>query len=124
MNSATGSCPIWGTNDFYWEGANWWWSMCYQSGSIPPITSSVVILQQPGVDATTLIQPWLIEPWNPYRAGEIKRKKRVKVIVKMNGKTYEEEKEVDEKNESEISVDDVELVMEKINIINVKKLEE
>jgi hypothetical protein len=80
-------------------------------------------LQRPGVDATTLIQPWLIEPWNPYRAGEIKKKKRVKVVIRMNGKTYEEEKEIDEKNKSEILIGDIEMIMGTTNI-DVKKLEE
>lgn len=119
MNSSTGSCPVWGTNDFQWVSAFWIWSTCFGTGSVIPSVS----LQNPGVDATTLIQPWIIEPWNPYRAGEIKKKKFIKLICKVDGKTYEEEKEVEDKN-SNVLVEDVDVVIETTSNIDVKKLEE
>jgi hypothetical protein len=90
-------CAKWGSADFWWKNANWRWSEC--SGSvippippIPPVASGS--LQPLGVDATTLIQPWLIEPWSPYRAGEIKKPKTIELTLRMLGKEYKEKKEV------------------------------
>ena len=125
--SAIELCNVWGTYSSTWMDANSWWSACFGSGSIPPIPPTPVSsgsFNTYGVDATTLIQPWLIEPWNPYRAGEIDKKKRlIKLICKVKGQTYEEEKEVGTMN---VSVDDVKLVVKKVlNIdLDVKKLEE
>lgn len=113
-------CSIWNDEVEDWDLAAWNWDEC--SGSIPPIppvvTSSFV--QPPGVDATTLVQPWLIEPWNPYTANDAhdkKRKRLIKLICKVNGKTYEEEKEVGTMN---VSVDDVKMVIKKAINIDIK----
>ncbi len=108
-------CSVWGAENSTWKNGNWWWSMCYESGSIsptPPITSNVVI-QPPGVDANTLIQSWLEEPWQPYRAGEIEKKKRlVKLICKVKNETFEESKYLNEN--IKISTDDIKLVVKKV----------
>jgi len=126
----SGSCQIWSTNNSEWVGANWWWPLCSGSGSLPPVPPIPVITssftQYMGVDATTLVQPWLIEPWNPYVANDAndkKRKRFIKLVCKVDGKTYEEEKEA---GDMRISIDDVKMVVEKIVNINldVKKLEE
>lgn len=114
------SCSVWNYETEDWDLAAWNWDEC--SGSIPPVppvvTSSFV--QPPGVDATTLVQPWLIEPWNPYTANDAhdkKRKRLIKLICKVNGKTYEEEKEVGTMN---VSVDDVKMVIKKAINIDIK----
>lgn len=119
-------CKIWDTTSEWWKSANWAWPACSSSNTppIPPITASVPITL--GVDATVLIQPWLVEPWNPYRANDEKDKKRkrlIKLICKVKGQTYEEEKEVGSMN---IAVDDVKMVVKKaLNIdLDFKKLEE
>jgi hypothetical protein len=102
--------------------------MCFGSGSstppTPPIPVSSGSIQPIGVDATTLIQPWLIEPWNPYKDVEKEKRKRlIKLICKVKGQTYEEEKVI---GTMDISVDDVKMVVKKVlNIdLDVKKLEE
>ena len=117
-------CAVWGTTGAWWKNANWMWSQC--SSSLPPgppITSAS--LYPPGVDATTLVQPWLVEPWNPYTANDAhdkKRKRLIKLICKVKGQTYEEEKEV---GTMEISVDDVRMVVKKVLNIDLDvKLEE
>ena len=121
-------CIKWGDAGVLWMNAGWWWSQC--SGSFtPPIPPSPIIqniLQPPGVDATTLIQPWLIEPWNPYKAADKeqeKKKKFIKLICKVKGQTFEEEKEVEK---YQVSVDDVKMVVKAMTgmDLNVKKLEE
>ena len=77
----------WSGDFFRWSGAPNIWSQC-----LPPVPPSVVP-SQAGVDATTLIPQWLEEPWNPYRAGEINKRKRfIKLICKVKNQTYEEEK--------------------------------
>ena len=90
-------CYEWGNADVLWRDADWWWSLC--SGVVPPIPPippvAITGSQQPlGIDATTIIQPWLIEPWNPYRAGEIKKKKKVELIFRRMGEEYRKTKEV------------------------------
>ncbi len=121
-------CSTWGDTGVWWNNANWWWSMC--SGSIPPVPPVPVAsasLQSLGVDATTVVQPWLIEPWNPYTAAgenDKKRKRLIKLICKVKGTTYEEEKQAGTTNT--ISVDDIKMVVKAISNIdldvNVKNL--
>lgn len=107
-------CLKWGTAGAWWVNANWQWSDC--SGSItPPVPPTASVVIQPiGVDASTLVQPWISEPWNPYRAGEIdanKKKRLIKLICKVKGQTYEQEKEVGDMN---VSVDDIKMVVKKV----------
>ena len=112
-------CIRWGDASVLWKDANWLWSQC--SGSVippkPPITASIV-LQPTGVDATTLIPEWLIEPWNPYRAGERKdnRKKWIKLICKVKGETFEEEKEIEN---YDISINDIKMVVHEVSGIEL-----
>ena len=113
-------CAKWGTEGVWWKNENLIWSKCTGSVSppIPPITASVVI-DRPGVDATTLVQPWLITPWNPYTANDEhdkKRKRLIKLICKIKGETYEEEKMAGTMN---ISVDDIKMVVKAISNIDL-----
>jgi len=95
---------LWSTTGVLWSQANWLWPNPCSPTPPEPILSIPIHV---GVDATTLIQPWIIEPWNPYRAGEIKKKKLVRLICKIKGEKYNEEKEVKNIN---ISVDDINLI--------------
>jgi hypothetical protein len=115
-------CYKWSNVGITWSDANWLWSECLY---IPPgpTTGSMYIA---GVDATVLVQPWLTEPWNPYTANgehDRKRKRLIKLICKVKGETYEEEKFV---GDMKISIDDVKMVVKSVlNIdLDVKKLEE
>lgn len=118
-------CAVWGTTGASWQNANWNWSECSASNPPIPPTPVEVIIPPTGVDATVLIQPWLIEPWNPYRANDEldkKRKRLIKLICRVKGKTYEEEKEAGNMN---IDVDDVKMVVKKVMNIDLDvKLEE
>jgi len=110
-------CAKWGTTAVLWQNANWKWPEC--SGSISPIIPVVTIGNQPGVDATTLIQPWLIEPWNPYRTGSLDRDRKrrlVKLVCKVKGQRYEEEKEM--KN-FDVSIDDIRTIVQAVSGINL-----
>ena len=118
-------CITWGKANVLWRNANWRWSECTSSAT-PPITSSVLTLQPPGIDAMTLVQPWIIEPWNPYRAADReqeKKKKLIKLICKVKGQTFEEEKKIET---YDISVDDVKMVVKAVAGVDldVKKMEE
>lgn len=124
-------CAVWGTTNVWWKNVNWWWSQCSGSIPVPPpgpgITAS---LHPPGVDAMTLQQPWLIEPWSPYRqndsaslARQSKKKRLIKLICKVKGQTYEQEKEVGDMEE--ISVDDIRMVVKAVSNIDLDvKMEE
>ena len=93
--------------------------MCGPGEPIPPIPVITVTssLQPPGVDATILIQPWLIEPWNPYPEVVKEKKKRlIKLICKVKGQTFEEEKEVED---YKITVDDVRMVVKAVTNIDI-----
>ena len=72
-------CYLWSSANVLWKDANWLWSQCFTSVETIPS----------GVDATTLTPPWIEEPWNPYRAGEIEKQKRiVEVTGTVNGIKY------------------------------------
>jgi hypothetical protein len=85
-------CAIWSKTGVLWKNADWRWSEC--SSSVPVVSIGG---NRPGVDANTLIQPWIEEPWNPYRAAdeEWKRKQQkrlIKMICKVKGQEYAQEK--------------------------------
>ena len=109
-------CAVWGTKNVWWKNANWLWSQC--TSSLPPIPSAPPFQMPPGIDATIAIQPWQAEEqWNPYRAGEFnKRKRLIKLICKVKGQTYEEEKEV---GDMKISVDDIKMVVKAVSGIDL-----
>ena len=110
-------CAVWGTKDASWINANWKWSQC-TSSFVPP-TPTFGSLQPDGPDATTLIQPWLIEPWNPYRANDEhdrKRKRLIRLICKVKGEVYNEEKRI---GDIRISVDDVKMVVRAVSGIDL-----
>lgn len=96
-SSAPPICITWGSASVLWMQANWMWIECSSSNPIPPPPPPpvpVINVHPDGIDATTLIQPWIIEPWNPYRAGEIKKKKSIKINFRMNNKEYGETREM------------------------------
>lgn len=109
-------CIKWGEANQIWKLASWKWSDC--SGSfVPPIPVPIIeVINQPGVDATTLIQPWLIEPWNPYRAGEPKKKKLIRLICKTKNIEYDEKREV---KDFDISIDDIKFIIKSVAGIDV-----
>jgi hypothetical protein len=74
------------------------------------------------VDAETLIQPWqLEEPWNPYKNDE-KRKRLIKLICKVRGREYIEEKAT---KDFPLTVGDIRTVVKTVANINLDfKLEE
>lgn len=111
-------CWKWSTATVRWLGANWLWSQCKHVEPEP--TPSPELINQPGVDATTLIQPWIIEPWNPFRAGE-RKKKLIRLICKANGMEYDASKEV---KDTKLSVDDIKLTIKNVDIDLDTKLEE
>lgn len=114
-------CEVWSRTPFRWNNANWRWSEC-SSSVIPPIPV-VTIGNQPGVDATTLIQPWLEEPWNPYRnLSDEKKRRLIKLVCKVRGHKYEEEKELKDFN---LSVNDIRMVVKAVANIDLDlRLEE
>jgi hypothetical protein len=111
-------CAIWGNTGQLWKDANWRWSEC--TGSITPVAQ--IGGNPPGVDATTLIQPWLEEPWNPYRTGSVDRKKLIRLICKVKETKFDEEKEM---KDFKITVEDIRLVVKTVANIDLDmKLEE
>ena len=104
-------CPIWGFTNVLWKDANWTWSECQI------VEELVELLQRPGVDATTLIQPWLVEPWNPYKGGETRKKRLIRLICKIKGQEFDESKELKDIN---VSVDDIKLIVKSVTGIDLK----
>ncbi len=104
-------CYRWGNCNVLWKDADWKWSECQLVAEI--------IAVQTGVDATTLIPPWLDEPWNPYRAGEEEKKKRkrlVELICKVKGIKYNEKKEL---KDFKVTVEDIKLVVKAVANIDI-----
>ncbi len=113
-------CEMWGTTQVPWFNANWKWSEC--SGIIPPPVPVVNVGNQPGVDAQTLVQPWIEEPWNPYRAAdreqaEKKRKRIIKLICRIKGQEYNEEKTP---KDFIVTVGDIKMVINSVKNIDLK----
>ena len=82
----------------------------------------VSVGNQPGVDAMTLVQPWIEEPWNPYRAAdreqaEKKRKRLIKLICRIKGQEYNEEKTHKDFN---VTVGDIKMVVKKVKNIDLE----
>lgn len=109
-------CIRWFEASTLWSQAGWMWSECSASfhPPIPPVVS-IGSLQPLGLDATTLIQPWLIEPYSPYRAGE-KKKKIVRLICRIKGIEYDESKEA---KDLRIAIEDIKLMIDKTKNINL-----
>ncbi len=109
-------CTVWSETNVKWQNAAWAWSRC--SGSVippePPLTSSIIPYL--GVDATTLVQPWLQpeEPWDAYK--EMKQKRLIRLICKVKGKNFEEEKQAKEFN---VSVDDIKMVIKTVSKVGL-----
>lgn len=111
-------CNLWSNASTLWKTANWKWSEC-SSSVIPDVGAGGNL---PGVDATTLIQPWQEEPWNPYKTSTVnKQKKIIKLICKVKNDEYSEQKEVRDVN---LTVDDIRIVRSSKNIDLNLKLEE
>ena len=107
-------CYRWVFTNVLWKNADWTWSECQ-------IVQDILTgIKYDGVDATTLIQPWLIEPWNPYKqhdSGSLEKRKRlIKLICKVKGQTYKEEKETGTMN---ISVDDIKMIVKAVSNIDL-----
>lgn len=119
------TCRIWGETDVLWKNAKWRWSECSSSVTppIPPIPPVVPIGNLPGVDATTLIQPWLEEPWNPYRTSSLDKHRRlIKLVCKVKGQKYEKEKEI---KDFPVTVGDIRMIIKAVANIDLDfKLEE
>jgi len=110
-------CAKWGTQNIWWKNENLIWSHCLPF--VPPIPPQPPFQMPPGIDATTIIQPWQAEEqWNPYRAGEFNKRKRcIKLVCKVQGKLFEEEKEA---GDMEISVDGVKMMIKTISDAELK----
>jgi hypothetical protein len=96
-------CYQWANANISWINADWTWEECQV---VQDIISGIPM---DGVDATTLIQPWIQEPWNPYRSE--KKKKLIRLICKIKGQDYDESKPV---SDYKINVDDISMVVKKV----------
>jgi hypothetical protein len=104
-------CSLWSTENVQWKNAKWTWAEC-------ELVEEIVNIR-PGVDAATLVPPWLEEPWNPYRAGEIdknKRKKLIKLICRVKGQEYSEEKKP---GDFKLTVEDIKVVVKAVANIDL-----
>jgi hypothetical protein len=103
-------CNIWSTTAIQWSKYNLTWSECQFIQDI--------IVNPGGVDAEMLIQPW-----NPYQTGSLdKRKKLIKLICKINGREYPQEREV--KN-FKITIGDIKTMIKTVTDVDLDfKMEE
>lgn len=101
------TCYKWSKTNIRWKNADWKWSECRVVAEL--------IQNLGGVDATTLIQPWLEEPWNPYKAGE-KKKKLIKLICRIKGQKYDESKQL---KDIKVTVEDIKMVLKKVANIDL-----
>ena len=120
-------CEIWGTSGVKFGDANWTWGNPECGIPIPPIPPIPVVTigNSPGVDATTLVQPWMIDtqPWNPYQTSSLDKQRRlIKLICKVKNMEYNEEKEI---KDFKVTVGDIRMIVKTIMDIDLQlKLEE
>lgn len=109
-------CQTWSNTDVKWKDADWIWSECQ-------LVSDIIV--SGGVDATTLVQPWMIkEPWNPYKKIENvdNRNRLIRLICKVKNMEYVEEKKM---KDFKITINDLKLVVNMVSGIDLNlKLEE
>ena len=103
-------CYLWGTAGVKWKDANWEWKDCQ-------LVQEIIAIAESGVNAEELIQPWLKEEetWNPYQKD--KRRRLIKLICKVKGQEYDEEKEV---KKFKVTVEDIKLVVKTISGVDLK----
>ena len=80
-----------------------------------PTVTETLVIPVIGVDAETLVQPWLIKPWSPY-TNINKKNKFIKLICKINNVEYDLEKEVKDFN---LDVDSVKFIINKNKNIDI-----
>lgn len=115
------TCFIWNSTDVNWNDADWLWSKCFGEPPIPPIPPVTASLGNLGVDATTLIQPWLEEPWNPYKNSEQDKERFLELMCRINGVKYEKNKK---KKKINVSVNNVKIA-QYASVVDIEfKLEE
>jgi len=115
-------CHRWGSTNIKWKDANWKWSECQLVAEIVEFLG--------GIDATTLIPPWLRTPQQeieeiPYWERNKEKKKRlIKLICKVKGEVFDESKMV--RDDIKIKAEDIKLIVKSVLgiEIDVKKLEE
>jgi len=110
-------CSIWSTENVQWNNANWTWAECQ-------MVQEIILGNQPGVDAEILIQPWqLEEPWNPYKKmSSDKRKRLIRLICKVRGEEYSEEKET---QDFSVKIGDIKTVVKAVANVDLDfRLEE
>lgn len=107
-------CYLWGSADVKWKNANWEWKDCQ-------LVQEIIAIVESGVDANELIQPWLREEeqWDAYEKE--KRKRLIRLICKVKGQQYNEEKEV---KKFKVTVEDIQLVVKTVSGIDLKLKEE
>ena len=108
-------CYKWGNASVLWKGADWLWSECQ-------LIEEILAAGREGVDAMTLVQPWLDEPWSPHRAGEPKKKRLIRLICKVKGIEFDEEKMM---KDFKVTAKDIKLIVKTVSGVDLDlKLEE
>jgi len=108
------SSRIWSTDCTTWSAACWPWAEC----SITPVPVVAVDLRL-GVDAETLIQPWMREeePWDAYRQVKDKKKRLIELICKVKGINYDSKKEI---KKFTLSVDETKMIVQQYKDIQLE----
>ena len=97
-------CYIWGETNIQWKSANWKWSEC-------ALVKEIML----GVDATTLIPPWMREEEKPPipASWTAKREKFLEILCKVKGiNEISERKRI--KENVDVTIDDVKLVLKEV----------
>ena len=106
FNVTSGTCNV------LWNMANWTWGECQ-------LVEEILVGNPPGVDANLLRPPWADEPWDAYKASEEEKKKRkrlIKLICKVKGISYDEEKTM---KEFKVTVEDVKIIVKAVANIDL-----
>ena len=87
-------CYRWGSTNVKWKDANWKWSECQ-------LVVDILQYLQPGVDASTLLPPWLRNPNRhevddvpPWERSKDKKERLIRLICKIQGEEIDESKKV------------------------------
>lgn len=101
-------CHRWGTTNIKWKNADWKWSECQ-------LVVEVFQFLNTGIDATTLIPPWLRQPDRPiddvppWEKNKEKKRRLIRLICKVKNEKYDESKEL--RDDIKIKAEDIQLII-------------
>jgi len=109
-------CYRWGSTNILWKNANWKWSECQ-------LVVDIIEYLLPGVDASSLLSPWMrnreqvVDDVPPWEKSKEKKERLIRLICKVQGQEINESKKVN--TDIKIKAKDIKMVIKAMLDIDV-----